>query len=286
MTNTNLTRRGLLGIATAGALTTRINAQATVTLVDYHAHIDAAVTLDDLFEISRKRGVKFGVVEHAGNRNDHRYRGLLANDDDLRRYLAKLEGKPCFKGIQAEGLDWMKCFSKEMIARLDYVLTDALTFQEKDGSLVRLWTPAAKVGDKQDFMERYTAYNVKVIASEPIDILANPLFIPAEIQAEADFLWTETRMQRIIRAAVSNHVAFEINARFRLPSLKFLRLAKAAGAKFSFGSNNLGPGVGDLAYGREMVKELGLRKSDLFAPASWGNKPIQVRKFASQSGVQ
>jgi hypothetical protein len=279
MTNTTLTRRGLLGMAAAGAINPGLPAQAGPEPIDYHAHITAAPTLDELLAISRRRGVKFGVVEHAGNRKDHRYRGLLADDDDLNRYIAKLEGKPCLKGIQAEGLDWMGCFSKAAIARLDYVLTDALTFQEKDGSLVRLWTPAARVGDKRDFMERYTAYNVKVIESEPIDILANPLFLPAEIQAEAETLWTAERMQRIVRAAVKHNVAFEINSRFRLPSPKFLKLAKAAGAKFSFGSNILGPAVGELGYGREMVKEIGLTARDLFAPAPKGRKPIQIRKF-------
>jgi hypothetical protein len=264
----------------AGILSQGLHAESAPELTDFHAHVDAAPTLDQLFGIAHQRGVRFGVVEHAGNRNDHHYRGLLANDDDLDRYLARLDGQACLKGIQAEGLDWMKCFSKAAVARLDYVLTDALTFPEKDGSLVRLWTPAARTDDKQDFMERYTAHNVKVIESEPIDILANPLFLPECLQPEADSLWTDARTGRILRAAVKNHVAFEINTRFRLPGVKFLRLAKAAGAKFSFGSNILGPGVGDLSYGREMVKELGLRASDLFVPARPGSKPIQVRQFA------
>jgi histidinol phosphatase-like PHP family hydrolase len=279
MANTVLTRRGFLGAAGAGALL-NLQAQTELPIIDYHAHVDAVPLLDELMQISKNRGVKFGVVEHAGNRNDHRYRGLLANDDDLNRYFARLEGKPCLKGIQAEGLDWMKCFSKGTVARLDYVLTDALTFPDKDGTLVRIWTPAAaKFQDKQDFMERYTAHNVKVIETEPIDILANPLFLPAQFQAEAGTLWTDDRMGRIIRAAVKNRVAFEINSRFRLPSVKFLKMAKAAGAKFSFGSNNLGPGVGDLEYGREMVKELALEQKDLFVPAPAGKKPIEVRKF-------
>ena len=130
-------------------------------------------------------------------------------------------------------------------------------------------------------MERYTDHNVRVIETEPIDILANPLFIPAEIQPEADSLWTDARTGRIIRAAVKHNVAFEINTRFRLPGLKFLWQAKAAGAKFSFGSNIMGPGVGELSYGREMVKELGLKQSDLFVPVPPGRKPIQIRKFVS-----
>jgi hypothetical protein len=274
-----LSRRVLL-TSMSGAITAAYSLPASgVVLVDYHAHIDAAPTLDALLEISKNRGVKFGVVEHAGNKKDHRYRGLLAGDEDLIRYLAKLDGKPCFKGVQAEGLDWMHCFSKDVVARLDYVLTDALTFPEKDGSLVRLWTPAAKVDDKQDFMERYTAYNVRVIEQEPVDILANPLFLPEQIQDQAETLWTEERMQRIIRAAVKNRVAFEINTRFRLPSPKFLRMAKSAGARFSFGSNILGSGVGDLTYGNEMVKELALTFANLFQPAPSGKKPIQLRKL-------
>jgi histidinol phosphatase-like PHP family hydrolase len=275
-----LTRRALLGMTT-GVLAANSPPDAAVELMDFHAHIDAVGTLDALLEISRQKGVRFGVVEHAGNRNDHRYRGLLANDDDLSRYLQRLEGKPCLKGIQAEGLDWMQCFSPRMVARLDYVLTDALTFPEKNGALVRLWTPAVRIDDKQDFMDRYTAHHLRVIETEPIDILANPLFLPLELQPEAEALWTDARTGRILRAAIANNVAFEINSRFRLPGLKFLRQAKAAGAKFSFGSNILGPGVGDVSYGREVVKELKLRKSDLFVPAPAGRRPIQVRKFAS-----
>jgi histidinol phosphatase-like PHP family hydrolase len=282
MTQTSLTRRGLLEMAAAGSLSSALRAQTAPELVDFHAHIDAAPSLDELFGIARQRGVKFGVVEHAGNPNDHHYRGLIANNDDMDRYLARLAGKPCFKGIQAEGLDWMKCFSRRKLAQLDYVLTDALTFPEKDGTLVRLWTPGAgRITDKQDFMERYTAHHLRIIETEPIDILANPLFLPEQFQNEAESLWTDERTGRIIRAAVKNHVAFEINTRFRLPGLKFLRRAKASGAKFSFGSNIMGPGVGDLSYGGEVAKELGLQRTDLFRPAPAGRKPVQIRVFAS-----
>jgi hypothetical protein len=255
MTDT-MTRRDLLGMVSAGALSSAPRAHTAQEMVDFHAHVDALPTLEELFAIARQRGVRFGVVEHAGNPNDHHYRGLIANDSQLDRYLARLAGQPCLKGIQAEGLDWMKCFSPKAVALLDYVLTDALTFPEKDGSLVRLWTPAARIVDKQDFMERYTTHHLRIIESEPIDILANPLYLPEQIHAEGDSLWTDARTGRIIRAAVRYHVAIEINTRFRLPGLKFLRQAKAAGLKFSFGSNILGAGVGDLSYGREMSKNL------------------------------
>ena len=63
----------------------------------------------------------------------------------------------------------------------------------------------------------------------------------------------------------------------RLPSLSMLRLAKRAGAKFSFGSNIHGLDVGKLDYCLQMAKELGLKRTDLFTPAPPGRKPIQRR---------
>ena len=48
-------------------------------------------------------------------------------------------GKGVYKGVQAEWTDWMTCFSPEVLAQLDYVLTDAMTFPGKDGQRVKLW---------------------------------------------------------------------------------------------------------------------------------------------------
>jgi len=274
--NNTISRRGFLASA-AAALS---QPGPGFPLVDYHVHLDRVVTLDKALELSKQRGVKFGIVEHAGTR-DNKYAGLLSSDADMKRYIAMLEGKPVYKGIQAEGLDWMTCFSKEVVAQLDYVLSDALTFPEKNGQRVELWRPSVKVDDPQDFMERYTDFNVQVIAREPIDILANPTFLPASIEKEFDALWTPARMKRIIDAAVRHRVAIEINSRYRLPRIAFLKLAKRAGVKFSFGSNIHGLDVGRLDYCLEMVKELGLTRKDIFTPAPPGSKPIQRRKFAS-----
>jgi histidinol phosphatase-like PHP family hydrolase len=156
-------------------------------------------------------------------------------------------------------------------------LSDALTFPEKDGRRVRLWTQEAKIEDKQDFMERYVDFNVRVIATEPIDIFANPTFLPEAIVGEYDTLWTAGRMKRVIDAAVEHEVAIEINALYRIPSLAFLRTAKDAGVKFSFGSNTHGDGIGKLDYCLEMAKTLGLSSKHMFSPASRESKPVMRR---------
>lgn len=267
-----ITRRGFLGAALAAA--------ADIPLVDYHAHIDRAVPLERALEISSERGVKFGILEHAGTR-ENKYAGLIYDDATLQAYLDKLEGKPVYKGIQAEGLDWMTCFSKRLAAKLDYVLTDALTLPDRNGVRVELWRPGVKVEDSREFMERYVAFHVEIMKREPIDILANPTFLPACLEARFEELWTPACMKAVIDAAAKYRVAVEINSRYKLPRLPFLKMARRAGLRFSFGSNMHGPEVGDIGYGLEMARELGLARRDLFTPAPPGSKPIERRTFAA-----
>ena len=85
-------------------------------------------------------------------------------------------------------------------------------------------------------------------------------------------------MKRVIDAAVKSSVAVEINARYKIPSAKFIKAAKKAGVKFAFGTNNGGKDLGDLKYCLDMVKECGLAKSDMFTPKPDGMKPVQRRK--------
>ena len=246
-------------------------------LVDYHVHLDE-LGLDRMAEVSRSKGVLFGIVEHAGTK-DHKYPVVLGNDADLQRHIDMLSKKPVLKGIQAEGLDWMTCFSKAMIAKLDYVLTDALTFVERDGRLVNLWKrEQVKIDDAQEFMDRYVDHHVKIITTEPVDILANGTYLPDVLQKDFDALWTEKRMRRIIDAAAKHGVAIEISSGFRLPKLNFLRLARDAGVKFSFGTNaRKEAGAGNLAHSLEMARTLGLAKAQFFMPAPPGKKPVEVR---------
>lgn len=236
------------------------------------------VTLDRALQISSERNVHFGIVEHAGHK-EYYYPNLISTDAQLAAYIAKLEGKPVWKGIQAEGPDWMSCFSRQMVARLDYVLSDALTLTDR-GKQERIWLPVFEIGDTQDFMERYTDFNVRVMQTEPIDIMANPTFLPSRLVPRYDALWTPDRLMKIVRAAAEFNVALEINSAYQVPRLPMLKMAKKAGCRFSFGSNIHGPAVGTIDYCLEMAKELGLKRKDFFEPARPGRKPIEIRKFA------
>jgi histidinol phosphatase-like PHP family hydrolase len=245
-------------------------------LIDWHAHLDNS-TLDKALEIATQRGVKLGIVEHAGTK-ENQYPVVLSNDAELKACLARLEGRPVYKGIQAEWMDWMGCFSTEVLGQLDFVLTDAMTIRGKDGKRVKMWERGFEIGETQAFMDRYVDWHVEIMATEPLDIFANLTWLPAALTSQYETLWTPARMQKIIAAALQYGVALEISSSVMAPKLPFLQMAKAAGAKFSFGSNGRYPNMGKLDYSVAMARALGLKSSDMFSPAPPGRKAVQRRK--------
>jgi len=296
MTNLISRRRFVGGAAAAGTLmflpsaTTRLHAEDAVPdnggldfpLQDLHVHLDNS-TIDKVLALPQARGIKFGIVEHAGTK-ENVYPTVLSNDAELKRQLAMLEGKPVFRGVQAEWTDWMSGFSPAALAQLDYVLTDAMTFPGKDGQRVKLWEANAPqrvdMSDHEKFMDRFVDWHVEIMAKEPFDIMANTSWLPAALADDYDRLWTEARVRKVAEAAVKYGVALEISASYKLPKLPFLKIAKAAGVKFSFGSNGRYPNMGKLDYSIATAKALGLTKADMFTPAPDGQKAVQRRKWA------
>ncbi len=244
-----------------GALRAEVNCRAKGSqgnLVDFHVHPDQNRSLEEAAKLSQIRKVQFGIVEHTGEN----YR--IKTDKDLRIYLDNLEKYPFYKGLQPIYPGWSKAFSKSILNRLDYVLMDALTMPEPDGTFARIWRPNFQVDDKEAFMKRYLNFSLSIINEEPITIFAWPTFLPACIAKDYDSLWTTKRMQRLIDAAVKRGIAIEINESAKVPNAKFIKLAKKAGAKFTFGSDSRDESSGKLDYGRQMIKECGLTEADLF----------------------
>lgn len=251
-------------------------------LMDFHVHLDKS-TIDAVLALPQARGVKFGIVEHAGTKEND-YPVVLSNVRELKGYLDMLAGKPVFRGVQAEWTDWTSGFSTAALAKLDYVLTDTMTLPSKDGKRTKLWLKdvesLVEMADKQAFMDRFVDWHVKIISEQPIDILANTSWLPAPLAADYDAFWTPARVQKVVDAAVKHRVAIEISSSYKLPRLPFLKIAKAAGVKFSFGSNGRYPKMGLLDYSIATAKELGLKRSDMFTPAPDGQKAVQRWKRA------
>lgn len=241
-------------------------------LVDYHVHLKGGLTIDEAVAISKTNGVKFGIAQNCGI-------GFPVTDDaSLAEFFKTVEGKDVFVGMQAEGREWVTLFSPEAIARFDYVFTDAMTWTDDKGNRMRLWMPdEVVIDDKQEFMDMLVDRIVTLMNDEPVDLYVNSTFLPKRIASEYDQLWTTERMQKVIDAAVKNDVAVEINARYKIPSKKFIQLGKKSGCKFSFGTNNTDSNIGNLEYCRQMAKECGLTKKDMFVPKPNSKKPIFIK---------
>ena len=63
--------------------------------------------------------------------------------------------------------------------------------------------------------------------------------------------------------------------RYRIPSERFLRRARAAGVKLTCGTNNADADLGDWSYCLEMQQALGLTWKDMWVP---GYGPRRVER--------
>lgn len=230
-------------------------------IVDYHGHLKGGLTMEELLEHSKKTGIDYGVAFNAGI-------GFPITDDStLMANYEQYKDYPVYIAMQAEGREWVNMFSDESIATFDYIFTDAMTWTDSKGRRMRLWMPEEVfVDDKDDFMDQLVDKIVGVMTNEPIDLYVNSTFLPDTLQADYDALWTEERMDKVINAATASGVAIEINARYKIPSATFIKRAKAAGTKFSMGTNNVTNELGTLDYVLEMIEECGLEPGDFFKP--------------------
>lgn len=228
-------------------------------LIDYHVHLKGDFTYEKAVEHSRQTGIKYGIALNCG-------KGFPTQTDSAAlAWLDSMKGSPFMLAMQAEGREWVNLFSPSVIARFDYVFTDAMTYTDDAGKRVRLWIKEeVSVPDKQKFMDDLVGRIETIMSSEPINIYVNPTFLPECIAADYDRLWTRDRMLRVIRAAVKNGIAIEINNRYRIPSAKFISLAKKNGVKFAFGTNNSDSNMGDLDYCLLIKKKVGLTPGDMF----------------------
>jgi histidinol phosphatase-like PHP family hydrolase len=116
------------------------------------------------------------------------------------------------------------------------------------------------------------------LSQEPVDIYVNPTYLPEVIAGSYKRLWTPERMDRVIKVLVENDVALEINSRLKIPSITFVKRAKAAGVKFSMGTNNAGnTDLGRLEYSLKVIKEAGITAKDMFFPRPSGDKKVMKK---------
>jgi hypothetical protein len=243
------------------------------TVIDFHTHLAGGLKLDGVLTRCWRAGVGAGVVARCG-------KGLPISDDKTAlAFLKGLRGRPLFVGMLAEGPDWVRQFSPGTVASFDYVLADARTITDHRGRRVRLWVKdEVDISDPEKLMDALVRAIEAVLDREPIDVYANPTYLPEALAKDHDRLWTAPRMKRVVAALAKSGVALEINDRLRLPRPALIKLAREAGVKLAFGGGNADGKLGRLEYCLRMVEECALTPDDLWAPKPDGRKPIQLRK--------
>lgn len=281
------TRREFLGAAAAGLAAASqpfANAQTAAQpgpgfpLEDYHVHLNS-MTLEQVIARSKETGVKYGLLEHLGTK-ENEYPIVLSNDKELLNWIGKLKDQGVYIGAQAEWIDWVPCFSKEVLSRLDYILTDSWTVRDVNGKRIKAFSAGYDPGDDPDaFMKWYVDWIVEILETTPLDIWSHPMWVTRKFSTQLEKMWTEERMRRVVMTCKNTNTAVEIDSSVRLPTMPFLRMAKEEGVKFSFGASSQGARVNPIDWSINTARDLGLTKKDMFQPAPQGRKPVQIRKL-------
>lgn len=241
-------------------------------IIDFHTHLKGGLTVEQVLAHMRATGINHGIAVNGGI-------GFpITNNAGIEAFRQSMKGVPCYIGLQAEGREWPTLFTPDAIAKFDYVFTDAMTIVDHRGKRARLWIKEeVDIPEKQAFMELLVKTIENIMDREPVDIYANATYLPDVISSEYGTLWTSARMDRVIAAAKRNGVAIEISSRYKIPSAEFIKRAKKAGLKFTFGTNNVDPEMGRLEYSLEMAQKCGLTWQDMWMPKPDGQKPAQVK---------
>lgn len=241
--------------------------QADFPVIDWHVHLKGGLTKEMAHAMSMNYGINYGVAPNAGEGGVGR---MLADDAEVYSYYDEVKGEPFLFGVQGEGRKWTQVFSKEALGIFEYLFTDAMTIMDHKGRNSRIYRPEEVRRDGIDmdgYMERIVDQTVLILTNEPADIYANPTFIPADMQDRYDAFWTEERVDRVLDVLEREHIALEINARYKIPSYDIIRKAKERGIKFTFGTNNVNADFGRLEYAIDAVEACGLTVDDMWFPS-------------------
>jgi hypothetical protein len=256
-----MTRVSLIIILAAFLLSCCTN-KSDFPITDLHVHLKGKLTIEDAAKKSKDENIQYGIAVNCGL-------GFpVHNDSQIDSVLKIFKGYSQFYvAMQAEGREWVNIFSKESINKFDYVFTDAMTFTDEKGRRNRIWLKNETwIDDEEQFMDYLVNTLVRILETEPINIYVNSTYLPEQMAGRYDHFWTSDRMDKVIKAAKEHNIAIEINNRFKIPSAGFIKKAKAAGVKFTVGTNNTDENFSGAAYARQMIKECGLTEKDFWVP--------------------
>ena len=252
--------------------------QQNFPVIDYHVHLKGGLTKEMAHGMSMNYGINYGVAPNAGEGGVGR---MLADDQEVYAYHEEVKSLPFLCGVQGEGRKWTATFSQEALGIFDYLFTDAMTIMDHKNRNSRIYRPEEVHYDgvnKEQYMEQIVEQTVKILTNEPADIFANPTYIPEDMQPDYEKYWTNERINRVLDVLQKHDIALEINPRYKIPSLKIIRMAKERGLKFTFGTNNVDANFGKLEYCIEAIEQCGITAEDIWFPSmsKRGTRPVII----------
>ncbi|MDR2642183.1 MAG: hypothetical protein LBC74_05260 [Planctomycetaceae bacterium] len=242
-----------------------------IPLIDYHIHIRGGMTAEKAIDWERKTGIKSGVLENTGEG------WSLSDNNKLEAFIKDVKKFPVLVGIQVNDRNWYKTTDKKLLESIDYVLADTMIMSLKEGAKPqKLWLEVEyEIEDHKKWLERYWEHCL-IVVKEPIDILANPTYLPPRMEEYYDEFWNDSRMGQFIDAAVKNNVALEIQTTSKFPKARFIALARQKGAKFTIGRNNFDDKKSELKRSLDLLEKLDIKPDEMFVlPAP--NKKLRNR---------
>lgn len=248
----------------AAFILTQCKTQKQFQITDLHVHLKGGFTMADAVKKSADEKIKYGIAFNCG------LKFPIHSDSQIDSVVQIMKDYPQFyMAMQAEGREWVNMFSKESREKFDYVFTDAMTFTDDKGRRNRIWMKDETfIDDETEFMDHYVATIVKIMTEEPINIYVNPTYLPAQMANRYDQFWTVERMDKVINAAKANHIAIEINNRYKIPSIQFIERAHKAGVLFTVGTNNADANFSGAPYALEAISKCGLTEKDFWLPVN------------------
>ncbi len=239
------------------------------TQCDLHVHTrySACAQVDmrvpEIVAMCEELGIRYlGISDHIYAGVDARFLGYTRQDvnalkTDVRVYV----------GCEVDILDiGVHTATQEMVAALDYVMVAANHFHDR--------TVAQPPDESPESVARHFLGMFRYACTLGFaDIIAHPLVVyPGTFDPRCLGLLKDDELMEAIRQARENDIAMEISPRalareqieFRL---RFYRLCKKAGVRFSIGSDaHRLSNVGNVRVLEPVIRELGLTDEDIWLP--------------------
>lgn len=228
-------------------------------LCDFHIHTRGGMSVTKGIARERTSGINSAYIANHGRGWEIDTNEKLNAFIDAARAEGRANGRLIRVGAQVNDRDWFNQIDATTRSRLDYVLADALIM---DGQ--KLWEDFT-IKDPEAWMERYFAHNMQIL-DEPITILANPTYLPKQLESQWDKLWTDARLKAFFAKAKQKGIALEIQAASPFQQHpRYLKFARESGCLFSLGTNNFNDKVPSLDAWFKALNALNLKPEQLLA---------------------